>query len=279
MGLREVTFKVFRFDSQKDILPCYKTYILKPTGKETILDILDSISKIDDTLGYSEESLIKVDGEVVFAKSTKTAKFIKKSEVVLEPADSKYVKLDFLIGYSDLITRYNSISPIKEAKSVEDLDGFEKLAPAHFECPIVSLSDEFAGPLALNKAFKLYQSEVTHTAQIERLKSLNDAGLWDCLKCGKCDNGLIAKKVAFLRSEAVSFDLDCAGVKEAKSIKNQITKTGQISSFCTILGTKGFKVICDIREFSLLAKNSRLKVGPAKEIKAVDEIKKLVKAL
>lgn len=279
MGLREVTFKVFRFDSKKDILPCYKTYVLKPTPKETMFDILNSILKLDDTLSFEQDVIIKANGLLGFAKDIKVSKFVKSDEIVLEPVDSKYVLKDFIVNYSNLIARYNSIKPLQDVQNISEIAEFNSLAVAHFNCPIVAVSDDFAGPLALSKAYKLYQNTSNPKEQSMRLEALEDAGLWDCIKCGKCDGGLVAQKVSELRAKAILFGSSQAGAKEAKSIKKQIVKSGYTNSFCTILNTKCFRIVENALEFSLLAKNSRLKIGSTAQSKNLDEIQMLANTL
>ena len=292
MGLKEVVFKVFRFDSEKDILPCYKTYTLKPKGNESLDTALEQIQEIDETLLFDKDSVIKVNKEVVLSSEAKVKDF--GLEICIEPADSKRVKRDLITEYDDFFERFNSIKPtlcseIKEITEKDEITNFNELAQAYFSCPSVDVNPEFIGPVGLSRAYDLYNQESDYFKKLKRLKVVNEnnRGIWDCAGCNSCDRAVKSEvspsvKIQKLKNETFEYDdvNNCSyGIKETKEVEKQIIANGHVSSFCTILKVKGFKVLEDAKEFCLLAKNKRFTNSKSIEkSQNLKEIKTLIKS-
>ena len=212
---KNVTFKVFRFNSETDFLPYYETYELEVTAEEVVLDILNRIKwEHSGSLSYRRSCRhgicgscsIKVNNKAVLACKERMFDMIDLfgEEMTLRPLSEKRAVKDFIIDKGDFWADYDKVSPylvtdIDEAPTAENLvtpAQAEEILDAeiciqcgncYYSCPAMETNETFIGPAAFAKAYR-FTADVRDDAKEERLDIINQPGqgVWDCMKCFEC---------------------------------------------------------------------------------------------
>lgn len=212
---KKVTFKVFRFNSETDYLPAYKTYEMNVESHEVVLDILNRIKwDIDGTLSYRRSCrhgicgscAVKVNQKGVLACKQNLFELIEifGTELTIEPQNIKRAIKDLIIDKADFWAKYDAVKPYLEAKieehptsenivsphsaeRIDDADYCIQCGSCYYSCPSVQYNEEYIGPAAFAKAYR-FTSDERDSAKKERLEIVNETGkgVWDCVKCFEC---------------------------------------------------------------------------------------------
>ena len=212
---KDVTFKVFRFNSETDYLPTYKEYKMEVTSEEVVLDILDRIKwDIDGSFSYRRSCrhgicgacAIKVNGKATLACKVNLHELtnIFGDELIIEPQSTKRAVKDMIIDKADFWEKHAQIKPYLDSKieehpemecvvSIEENDRIMEAdlciqcGACHYACPVVEINEQFIGPAAFVKAYR-FEADIRDESHIERLETvaLPDQGVWDCVKCFEC---------------------------------------------------------------------------------------------
>ena len=212
---KNITFKVFRFNSDTDYLPYYKEYKMDVTSEEVILDVMDRIKwDIDGSFSYRRSCrhgicgacAIQVNGKATLACKMNTHELseIFGDELVIEPQSTKRAIKDMIIDKSDFWEKHEAVKPYlishinehpemecavspKESEELLEADLCIQCGACHYACPVVELNEDFFGPAAFVKAYR-FEADVRDEAHHDRLVDLGQAnqGVWDCVKCFEC---------------------------------------------------------------------------------------------
>lgn len=212
---KKVTFKVFRFNSETDYLPAYKTYEMVVESHEVVLDILNRIKwEIDGSLSYRRSCrhgicgscAVKVNQKGVLACKQNLFELIEifGLELTIEPQSIKRAIKDLIIDKADFWGKYDSVKPYlvaqidehptsenivspHSAEKIDDADYCIQCGSCYYACPSVQYNENYLGPAALAKAYR-FTSDERDSAKIERLNIVNEMGkgVWDCVKCFEC---------------------------------------------------------------------------------------------
>ncbi len=212
---KKVTFKVFRFNSETDYLPAYKTYELVVESHEVVLDILNRIKwDIDGSLSYRRSCrhgicgscAVKVNQKGVLACKHNVFELTEVfgNELTIEPQSIKRAIKDLIIDKADFWGQYDSVNPyltaeidehpasenivsLHSAERIDDADYCIQCGSCYYSCPSVAYNENFIGPAALAKTYR-FTSDERDATKTERLTLVNEMGkgVWDCVKCFEC---------------------------------------------------------------------------------------------
>ena len=212
---QEVTFNVFRFNSETDYLPYYKQITMEVTSEEVVLDILNRIKwEHDGSFSYRRSCrhgicgacAIKVNGKGVLACKERMNDMIDLfgTEMTLDPLSTKHAVKDMVIDKEDFWDKHEAVEPYlishidehpemecavtpSEAEALLEADLCIQCGLCHYSCPVIEINDDFLGPAAFAKAFR-FNADIRDEGIDERIGIVNQpgAGIWDCVKCFEC---------------------------------------------------------------------------------------------
>jgi succinate dehydrogenase / fumarate reductase iron-sulfur subunit len=215
-NVKDMVFKVFRFNKETDYLPYYKEYKLEVNKDELVLDILNRIKwEHDGSFSYRRSCrhgicgscAIKVNGKSVLAckdNMFEVAELFGSDELVIEPQNKGKAVKDMIVEKKDFWEKYDKVKPylvdqIDEHPELENIvfpEDAEKLDEAdlciqcgccYYACPAVEVNPEYTGPAALALAYR-FNADVRDKAHNDRFDIINQegSGIWDCVKCYEC---------------------------------------------------------------------------------------------
>ena len=213
---KKITFKVFRFNSETDYLPAYKTYEMSVENHEVVLDILNRIKwDIDGSLSYRRSCrhgicgscAVKVNQKGVLACKQNVFELLEvfgTTELTIEPQSIKRAIKDLIIDKADFWGKYDAVEPylkadIEEnpesenivsphsAERIDEADYCIQCGSCYYSCPSVLYNENYLGPAALAKTYR-FTADERDGAKVERLTEVNQMGkgVWDCVKCFEC---------------------------------------------------------------------------------------------
>lgn len=231
-----ITFKIQRFDPEKDQSPHFQDFELELAPESRVLDGLVHIKTyLDGTLGFRKScahgicgsDAMLIDGEEKLACKTivRDLGVPDGGSVRIEPLKGLQVQRDLMVDQDKFFATYRSVKPFlinedfpgpKERKQSqaerEEIDDATKCilcASCYSACPVIrEKNPEFIGPAAvLNAARFIFDSRDTGTAQ--RLPALDRPdGVWACenkFRCTQvCPRGIKVTKSINLTKKAIS---------------------------------------------------------------------------
>ncbi len=264
MKNKELTFKVFRFNSDTDYLPHYDTFVMKVTKDEVVLDILNRIKwEHDGTFTYRRSCrhgicgscAIKVNNKPTLACKDNVFELVKVfgEELILDPQDKSRAYKDMVIDKKPFWDKYKKVKAYV-IKDIQETPDFENIvSPAtneeideadyciqcgncYYACPSVSVNEDYLGPSALTLAFR-FNADSRDEGKQERLKIVDElgGGIWDCVKCNEC-------------AEACPKELN--PIAKITKLHNQVFEEGLAKNNIAVRHSVGFKT--SIKKIGLL---------------------------
>ena len=312
---KKVTFKVFRFNGDTDILPYYKEYQIEVSQEDVVLDILNKIKwEHSGSLSYRRSCrhgicgscAVKVNNKGVLACKERVFDLIDLfgTEMTIDPLSKERAVKDLVIDKKDFWEKYDSVQPYlvaevesnpekenivspKEADQLLEADYCIQCGACYYSCPVIDVNPEYIGPAAFAKAFR-FNSDVRDEAKVERLETVSEmgAGVWDCVKCYECaqvcpkDVNPIEK---ITRLHLQSFEEGVAesnvATRHAVGFQHSIEQHGFLDEGGLVLYSEGIAgMVQHIPEAINMFKNGKLPLPwNLPKSKNLDEIKKLVK--
>lgn len=208
---REITFKIQRFNPEKDKEPRLESYTLKVLNRMSILDVLLMVQiKEDPTLtfryscraGMCGSCAVVINGKEGLACKTKlftinsnkiTITSLRNLPIIKDLAvDFKpfFDKLKLVNAYFSPIDKQliQRVIPPTEKRRRQILDGLDCIscAACYSACTMVSWDKDYLGPAALNRVFCLSADERDAKAH-ERLSLVDrEHGCWTCHQLFDC---------------------------------------------------------------------------------------------
>ena len=212
---RNLTFRVFRFNSETDYLPTYHTFVVPVTEQDVMLDVLNKIKwDQDGSLSYRRSCRhgicgscgIKVNGKSIIACKENVFALAKLfgDEMTIDPQNEKRAVKDLIIDKKDFWGKYDYVKPYliaqidehpakehlidpETAEMLDEADHCIQCGACYYACPAAEVNPAYLGPAALAKAYR-FTADVRDQAKHQRLKDVNHlgSGIWDCVKCFEC---------------------------------------------------------------------------------------------
>ena len=316
MSMRNITFKVFRFNAETDYLPHYKSYTIEVSKDELVLDILNRIKwDLDGSLSYRRSCRHGICGACAVKVNNKSIIACKENvfslhdifdggTLIIDPSNKNRAIKDLIINKSDFWDKYNMVKPyliaeVKEnetfekeniilpeiADKIDEADTCIQCGVCYYACPAVEVNPDYIGPAALAKAFR-FNADVRDEATIERLDIVNEigSGIWDCVKCFECAEACPKDvnpidKITKLHTQTFSLNRAESNVatKHAVGFKHSIKKHGLLDEGMLVLYSEGAGVVKHMGEALDMFKNGKI-VMPwnMPKSKNLDEIKTIV---
>lgn len=191
------TFKIYRYDPEKDFKPYMQTLTIELDGHERmLLDALIKLKAQDQTLSFRascREGVCGSDGMNINGKNglaCLTNMNTLPQEIVLKPLPGLPVIRDLLVDMTLFYKQYTSIKPylinsdkppererLQFPEEREELNGLYECilcACCSTSCPSFWWNpDKFVGPAGLLQAYR-FLADSRDTASQERLDNLND---------------------------------------------------------------------------------------------------------
>jgi succinate dehydrogenase / fumarate reductase iron-sulfur subunit len=231
----QTTFKVSRFDPEKDTQSQFVAYAVELPPAGTVLDGLTHIRDEQDPSlafrgncerGACGDCALRVNKKGVLGCTAKITDVVGKDGVVtVEPIRHVPVLKDLVYDMETFLWRKVKavtpwITPRLPEPEGEYLVPEEAMAKVRTAmscvmcglcdegCTVVAVDDQFVGPAALTKAYRTI-FDPRDGRQAERLRSISEPeGVWDCAHCfeanGHCPIGLAPTDRIFdIRDEAI----------------------------------------------------------------------------
>ena len=206
----QVTFKIFRFNPEKDKKPHYETYKVEADPTDRVLDLLEYVKwHHDGTLSFRRScahgicgsDAMRVNGRNYLACKV-LVKDLHSNKITVEPILGLRVIKDMIVDMEPFFEHYRSVLPYfvnndpppatERLQSPEQRERFDDTtkcilcAACTTSCPSFWASDSYVGPAAIVNAHRfIYDSR--DQAATERLNILNDQfGVFRCHTIFNC---------------------------------------------------------------------------------------------
>ena len=192
------TFKIYRYDPDKDAKPYMQTVQVELNGHERmLLDALVKLKKMDPTIAFRRSCREGVCGSDAMNINGKnglaclTNMNTLKGDIVLKPLPGLPVIRDLIVDMTQFFKQYHSIKPylqsdiyaaedkerLQSPEEREELDGLYECilcASCSTACPSFWWNpDKFVGPAGLLQAYR-FIADSRDTTTSERLDNLED---------------------------------------------------------------------------------------------------------
>jgi len=311
MATSKVTFRIQRFDPEKDQRPRDQDFELELEPGITILKALNKIrAEQDPTLAYRYSCgsaicgscAIKINGHARLICKTQVSECVKNGVLHIAPIGNLKVLRDLVVDMDPFLESLGKVNPYLMPDAAEAAPEQErKQTPVEFldidpsttcilcaacysDCNVLEVDDRFVGPASLAKAHRfIFDSRDAATAQ--RMREISEqTGVWDCTHCGECSTRCPTEtkpleRIEEIRVKAMASGLHSnAGARHVLGFRETVGKRGVLDENYLPLRSVGFFNIPGILSIMpvgfrmlLRGKNPPLK---SHAIEKVDEVKK-----
>ncbi len=307
----EILFKIFRLNPELDKEPKYDKYKVNVEKGDTVLDCLTKIKgKIDGSLTFRASCRSAICGGCA-VKTNGIAKLICKTQVLncttngcitLEPLNNMNIIKDLVVDFDPFWIKMNAIKPWvetiefseeekqkeqvmkpEEVKALKKSEDCIMCGICYSDCEVSCQDDKFIGPASLVKAFKLI-NDPRDTIKHERLRIINEKGLWACAHSFKCvdlcpKNIDVPQLISDLRVESIKQGLAPGESKRhIDAFIDSLYKHGKLDEAMMPLQTKGITgFLGQIPTGIKLTLTGKVPSPFVKKIKNLEEVKSLCK--
>ena len=208
----QVTFRILRYNPEKDNEPHFEEYTIEAFENMTVLDCLHKIKwELDGTLSFRRSCAhgvcgsdgIRLNGRNRLACSTLLKDINYRKTIVIEPLPAMPIIKDLVLDMTDFYDKYkamkpyliNTTPPPADEERRQSNENAEKLfesakcilcACCTTSCPSTWTNDNYTGPAALLKAYR-FVFDTRDEAADERLNLIDTPdGLWRCHTIFNC---------------------------------------------------------------------------------------------
>ncbi len=205
------TFKIKRFNPEKQPEPYIEDFDVDISDKKTLLDCLNDIKwTMDGSLTFRMSCrsaicgscAVKANGHAVLACQRQAVNLVKNDTLLIEPLGNMKPIKDLAVDFKPFWDKIDKVKPYLQAdkhtggkerlqspeefKLIDDSSTCIMCGACYSDCNTLEVDDNFLGPAALAKAQR-FVSDSRDTDTLERVKFLSDpGGIWDCTHCGEC---------------------------------------------------------------------------------------------
>jgi len=215
-GSKDTTFKVQRYNPEKDTSPYFDIFVVPTTRGMTVLDALLYIKEnLDNTLAFRTSCRMAICGSCGMlinhyphlACHTQIEELRTKT-VTIQPLPNLPVIKDLVVDLAPLFEKHKSVKPYiirsdtaemdnpsaEFAQSPEELENFLqftyciKCGICISACPTSATDELFLGPQALAQCYR-YCADTRDHGEQERLPRVDsENGVWHCHLAGACSD-------------------------------------------------------------------------------------------
>lgn len=208
----KVTFKIQRYDPEKDHEPRWQEYTIEASENMTVLDCLHKIKwDLDGSLSFRRSCAhgicgsdgMRINGKNRLACSTLLKDIDTSKTIVIEPLPALPIIKDLVLDMTDFYEKYKAVKPYlinntpppSNSERLQSNDDAEKLfesakcilcACCTTSCPSTWSNENYIGPAALLKAYR-FIFDTRDEAADERLDIIDTPdGIWRCHTIFNC---------------------------------------------------------------------------------------------
>ncbi len=213
MASNKVTFRIQRFDPEKDDKPWDQDFELELPPGITILKALNKIrSEQDPTLAYRYSCgsaicgscAMKVNGHARLACKTQASECVKDGVLQVAPMGNLRVLRDLVVDMEPFWSSIGKVRPYLVPDAAEAAPENERqqtpkqfldidpsptcilCAACYSDCNVLEVDEHFLGPASLAKAHR-FVFDSRDAATDRRMRDISEkTGVWDCTHCGEC---------------------------------------------------------------------------------------------
>ncbi|MEM4540573.1 MAG: succinate dehydrogenase iron-sulfur subunit [Archaeoglobaceae archaeon] len=213
-NMREITFRVFRFDPMKDKKPRFRDYRVPIDNYTRVLEALIWIKEnLDPTLNFRYSCRMAMCGScgmIINNKPRLACKtFVKDLEadcIVIKPLRKFKVIRDLVVDMDEFFVKHRTVKPYLIRRDLEEQENPTKFylqtekelqefiqyaycimcGLCSSSCPIFRVDGDYLGPQALAQAYR-YIADSRDQGFKERAKIIDsEIGFWRCHFAGEC---------------------------------------------------------------------------------------------
>ncbi len=271
--MSKTTFKIQRFNPEKDKEPHFQEFKLEIPKGATLLDCLNLIKWTQDgtlTFRMSCRSAIcgscsvRANGHAVLACKTQASSVAQNDQVTIKPLGNMEIIKDLAVDLTEFWKKVEAIKPwlmpdenketqtTERTQSVEEFLKIDKASTCimcsscYSDCCSMAVDKSFLGPTALAKAQRFVEDS-RDKETISRIKELSeDAGIWDCTHCGECSQRCPTEakpldRIVSLRTVALNSGVtNNYGARHAKAFVKSIKSSGILNENTIPVASIGF---------------------------------------
>lgn len=208
----QVTFRILRYNTEKDIEPHFQDFIIEANPAMTVLDALHQIKwNLDGTLSFRRSCAhgicgsdgMKINGRNRLACSILLKDLNMNKPVTVEPLPSMAIVKDLIVDMTDFYKKNETVKPYlvnntpvpPDGERLQSNEDAEKLfesakcimcACCTTSCPSTWSNENYLGPAALLKAYR-FIFDTRDEAADERINIIDSPdGLWRCHTIFNC---------------------------------------------------------------------------------------------
>ena len=263
-SLIKYTARIKRYDPEED-RSYWQDFEVEVEDSLTVLELLMYIKdKIDNTLTFRAFCRSAICGScamVINNRAGLTCKIqakdkIKNGVIKIEPLKTLKPVRDLVVDQEPAFDKFKKVKPylVPDPKKVPDSDKVESLvSPEEFkmydhqtdcilcmacygQCNALEGEEAYLGPFQLTKAFRFIADSRDGMDIEERVKLVEDAGIWDCVQCqmclAACPKGISpAEDILELRRIAKDTGEENVATRRADIWFKTVFETGQIDKY------------------------------------------------
>ncbi len=205
----DVTFRIKRFDPEKDARPHWQEFKLQAGPMDRVLDVLNELKwEQDGSISYRRScahGICGSDAMVINGVNRLACKVLVKdlgAEIAVEPLRGLPVLKDLIVDMEPFFDAYKAVLPYfinddpapatERYQSAEDRERFDATtkcilcAACTTSCPVFWTNGRYLGPAAIVNAHRFIFDSRDQGAD-QRLQTLNQMnGLWRCRTAYNC---------------------------------------------------------------------------------------------
>jgi len=282
MEKKNVTFRIKRFNPQKDEKPYYQEFTIEVPKGMTILEALQYIKdNIDPSLSFRAfcrsaicgSCSVKINGYPKLACKTQVfneLEIYKTDTLTIEPLDNMKVIRDLIVDWDSALERMERMKPylipdpevvpetLEEESRVypKELKKFDKqtdciLCTTCFSvCGIAKLNSNYGGPFPLARVYR-FAVDPRDALKKERAKIGYAYDMWNCVRCNKCADVCpkhVAPVDAIMKLRGLSIEIglrDNPGARHVYAFYKSLLESGMLNEVLLPLRAKGIKGILE----------------------------------
>lgn len=308
------TFKIKRFNPEKQPEPYLEEFDVDVSGKKTLLDCLNHIKwTMDGSLTFRMSCrsaicgscAVKANGHAVLACQRQASSLVKDDTLLIEPLGNMKPIKDLVVDFQPFWDKIDKVKPYLQAnkyngtserrqspeefKLIDNSSTCIMCAACYSDCDVLEVDDKFLGPAALAKAQR-FVSDSRDIKTLERVKALSEpGGIWDCTHCGECVERCPKPARPFDRiKEIMTVALkegvhNNNGARHALSFAKSVTHSGRLNENMIPVESLGYFNIKELLGLIPIGLRMLLKrkIPPIihKSIEEVDDVKRIAREL
>lgn len=208
--MQNITFKIFRFDPEKDKAPYFDNFKIPVSHGDTVLSVLFNIQKtLDPSLAFRfscrgavcGSCAMHINGRYRLACETQVLK-LNAEVITIQPLGHLPVLRDLIVDFTRFFENYKKIkpyligkSPVPEREYIQLPEERNKIGntidcilcgACYGACATAGVNKEYFGPAALLKTER-FLSDSRDSIEDERLRIVDELhGVWRCHSIFSC---------------------------------------------------------------------------------------------